>query len=396
MKKVKELQISGRHRLGVLGLITLLLNGILIGALIFPAPTNAANKVVTIFADGKEKTVSTDASTVQEVLNRAGVNIDQNDLVEPGLDKEISSTIFNINVYRAQPYLVVDGNRRQEVMSAYDSPKLIVENSTDIQVYPEDDYKVEPIRDFVLDNAFGNKITIIRSTPATISVDGKTLTIRTQAKDVKSLLEGAGVKLGKEDIVAPAIDSSVSEGMNVSVTRVGRKIVSEEQAIARPVKIEYDDSQALGWQEVKTEGKDGKRLVTYEIVLHDGKEVDRKEIQNVVQENAVAKIIEKGNKRPLYLSAAPDEILSSISHWADVYGANYEQLARVAECESHFNPGAANPSGASGLFQFMPSTFRANATRVGINNPDIWNYDHQAHTAAYMFSIGQAGQWVCR
>jgi len=49
-----------------------------------------------------------------------------------------------------------------------------------------------------------------------------------------------------------------------------------------------------------------------------------------------------------------------------------------------------------GLFQFMPSTFYANAKRAGLENPDIWSADDQTNVAAYMQSIGQQGQWTCK
>src|SRR5256884_10010592 len=44
---------------------------------------------------------------------------------------------------------------------------------------------------------------------------------------------------------------------------------------------------------------------------------------------------------------------------------------RVANCESHYNPLAVNrSSGASGLFQFMPSTWNANFPGQEIWDPD--------------------------
>lgn len=79
------------------------------------------------------------------------------------------------------------------------------------------------------------------------------------------------------------------------------------------------------------------------------------------------------------------------------YGCNTSQLVRVMMCESKGNPKAINKiSGASGLFQFMPRTFAANAARVGIKNQDIWNPSQQIEVAAFMFSIGQAVQWTCK
>ncbi len=65
-------------------------------------------------------------------------------------------------------------------------------------------------------------------------------------------------------------------------------------------------------------------------------------------------------------------------------------LLGVAVCESGLNPRAYNPSsGASGLFQFMPTTFYSHGGR------DLWNPFQQADVAAAMFAAGEASAWVC-
>jgi soluble lytic murein transglycosylase-like protein len=70
-------------------------------------------------------------------------------------------------------------------------------------------------------------------------------------------------------------------------------------------------------------------------------------------------------------------------------------MYRVARCESGFNPDAYNSySGASGLFQFMPGTFYAYASRIG-EWRSLWNPFASANVAAYMASRGQQYQWSC-
>ena len=66
---------------------------------------------------------------------------------------------------------------------------------------------------------------------------------------------------------------------------------------------------------------------------------------------------------------------------------------RIAKCESGYNPRAVNPSGATGLFQFMPSTF-AN-TPPGRAGGSIWDPVAQSQAAAWMYSQGRQGEWQC-
>lgn len=89
-------------------------------------------------------------------------------------------------------------------------------------------------------------------------------------------------------------------------------------------------------------------------------------------------------------AVAPTDIQEIITHWANVYGVSPSLLLEVAACESGFNLQAYNPSGATGLFQFMPSTF---ASHGGIN---IYDANDQAMVAAKMFSEGESGQWACK
>ncbi len=65
----------------------------------------------------------------------------------------------------------------------------------------------------------------------------------------------------------------------------------------------------------------------------------------------------------------------------------------VAQCESSDNPDAVNPSGAEGLFQFMPSTFAA--TPQGKAGESIWDPAASAGAAAWMYTQGRQGEWSC-
>jgi len=100
--------------------------------------------------------------------------------------------------------------------------------------------------------------------------------------------------------------------------------------------------------------------------------------------------------KPAALAPAPAEIESIIRAAAARWGADPTQLLRVAWCESRYNPLAYNASGASGLFQFMPRTWAANSVRAGYGGASAFDPVASANTAAFMFSMGQAGQWTCK
>jgi hypothetical protein len=75
---------------------------------------------------------------------------------------------------------------------------------------------------------------------------------------------------------------------------------------------------------------------------------------------------------------------------ATKYGVSYSWMLKIARCESSLNPRAYNPAGPYiGLFQFLPSTFRAHG------GTDIYDPVQQANITADMLAHGQAGAWGC-
>ena len=88
--------------------------------------------------------------------------------------------------------------------------------------------------------------------------------------------------------------------------------------------------------------------------------------------------------------ASKAQIAAMIRAAAARYGANGDQLVRVAMCESGLNPNARNASGASGLFQFKPATF------YGHGGHNLWDPADQANVAARMFAQGLSRMWTCK
>ena len=68
-------------------------------------------------------------------------------------------------------------------------------------------------------------------------------------------------------------------------------------------------------------------------------------------------------------------------------------LDRKAWCESRRHPRALNASSqASGLFQFLPSTWRSTPYAAF----SVWSPYANAQAAGWMHRAGRGGEWVCR
>lgn len=84
-------------------------------------------------------------------------------------------------------------------------------------------------------------------------------------------------------------------------------------------------------------------------------------------------------------------VFEAINLACTIYG-NCSTLWRKASCESHLYRYAHNASGASGLFQFLPSTWRS----TPFGRFSVWSPYANALAAGWMHVRGRGGEWVCR
>jgi Transglycosylase-like domain len=87
-------------------------------------------------------------------------------------------------------------------------------------------------------------------------------------------------------------------------------------------------------------------------------------------------------------------VVEAVNLSCAVYGS-CPTLWRKARCETGgtFDPGARNPgSGAAGLFQFLPSTWRS--TPFGVFS--VWSPYANALAAGWMHAHGRGNEWSCR
>lgn len=90
----------------------------------------------------------------------------------------------------------------------------------------------------------------------------------------------------------------------------------------------------------------------------------------------------------------PVNYMSLINAASSRYGVSQALLSSIISCESGFNKNAYNPSGASGIAQFMPSTFYGSWNIY--RNRGLWSASAQIYALALKISEGGINAWVCR
>lgn len=249
--------------------------------------------VVIVSYDRKKESVPTRATTVKEFLDRAGIELREGDVVEPDFETPIVEDNFRVNVYRGRSVLIEDDGRRIFTYSAAATP-VSVASQAGLAVYPEDDIKVEVSDDLLRDATIGEKIVINRATATNLNLYGTPLVVRTRVKTVGDLLAEKQVSLAPDDTVQPAPDTPLAPNIQIFVTRHGVQITSVEEAIPAPTETVEDASLSFGATAVRQKGVPGKRVVTYQLVLQNGKEVGRQKIQEVIVQEPVKRIVARG------------------------------------------------------------------------------------------------------
>ena len=312
-----------------------------------PARAESGERVITIYHDGIEQTVISDGATVAEVLQRAGVSLNDKDAVEPARDTKLVAHTYNVNVYRARLVTVYDGAARHKVLTAQTSPAQVAA-AAGLQVHDEDRFESSQITDLIGDGP-GLKLIIDRAAPVTLSLYGKKMEVYTQAATVGDLLREKNIKLTAEDGLNIAETTSITPGLVIDVWRNGIQTITEEQPVPFATETIRDADRDVGFREVRTPGKDGKKQVTYEVELRNGQELRRTELQSVVTEQPSKQVEVIGTKRA-------------------TSGAFADALARLRSCEAGGRYDRNSGNGYYGAYQFNISTW---ANYAGYNRPDL-------------------------
>lgn len=300
------------------------------------AASESGQKLVTVHDRGQERGFITSAATLGDALKEKGITLDKNDIVEPGLTEELDANSYQVNIYRARPVVIADGNVRQLVMSAYQTPEQIASHAG-IDLRDEDDTSVDLTNNMVRDGA-SLTMTIDRATPVQLQLYGKQQTIYTQARDVKGLLREKSITLGPQDDLSLPQSTTITPNMALNIWRNGKQTITQEEPVAFETEKINDANKDVGFKQVTTTGQNGTKVVTYEIVMQNGIEVSRTAIQQVVTKQPSKQVEVVGTKA------------------SNTFGGSFaEALARLRSCEGGYTTNTGN--GYYGAYQFDRQTW---------------------------------------
>ncbi|PRW63780.1 resuscitation-promoting factor [Actinopolyspora mortivallis] len=292
----------------------------------------AMDKSVTVEVDGNERQVSTYESTVGEVLEDEGIEVDRHDALSPSLDSKVSHG-DTITLDRGRKIeLTVDGETREEWVRSVTVGQALRQLGV-----PTDGSWVSAKRTVPVPEE-GMNLEVKTSKDVTLVDGGKEpKRLTTTAVTVEELLRAQGITVDGNDNVTPGGDKRITDGAEVRIDRTDTTTINVREQIEPPVEKIVDDSMLQGERRVEQQGSPGEKIVFFRVTKHNGEEVKREAIDERVVQEAEPRVVRVGGKKP----------------------PNSGVWDKLAQCESGGNWSINTGNGYYGGLQFNKSTWDA-------------------------------------
>lgn len=259
---------------------------------------------VTLSVDGVPHTVSVREDTVGKVLEVDGITIGEHDVVSPAVDTKVTNGMEVSVLYGRQLQLTVDG----EASSPWTTARTVEDALTQLNLN-------DPASKLSTDRstAIGRDgLTFSIDTPKTVTVDvAGTPTELRVAGNVGDALTAAQVTPDEDDIVTPAADTALADGLGISYTNVEQRTTTKEVSVPFEKKEEKSEELEKGKTKVSQEGSEGVKTETYAEVYHNGTLVSSTLQSEEVTKEPVTEVTKVGTKEAKSDSSSSDSSAKS-------------------------------------------------------------------------------------
>ncbi len=137
-------------------------------------------------------------------------------------------------------------------------------------------------------------IVVQRVKKVSLTIAGERKDYLTTAETVEGFLKEQGIDVNYHDIVSLPLETKLKTDNNLEIVKVVRRIVKEETEIPFATKTVSDTSMSISDSKILTQGVTGIDCQTYEVLLHDGVEINRELISKERTREPVTEVIATG------------------------------------------------------------------------------------------------------
>lgn len=397
-----------------------------------------AHKTITLDIDGQATQVSTFSGSVAGVLEENGIVLADGDLVAPSANSVLNEGGEVVVRYQHEVTVEADGERETFKTTALDAEELLngmESRGENVSLVASRSRGQERVDIGLRLNTDG---------PVALLIDGENTVLEAGHGEVEDILREQGIVLGDDDRIsiktlplgatsleekstdsdttdADAATASNDQGTAVRralsgntddiVTLVIQRVETKENTKSKKIKFESktikdEDRFADLGSYVKTAGKNGKKVTTYEEVWVDGALESSKKISTEVASKPVTKVTVVGTKerpKPVVTPKASSSSKSSSSSSSKSSSSSSSSSgsqgsaptsgvwAKLAQCESGGNPSIVSSNGLyHGLYQFSVGTWKSVG---GSGLPSQASAAEQTKRAQILQARSGWGQW---
>ncbi|QNG17870.1 DUF348 domain-containing protein [Rhodococcus triatomae] len=329
------------------------------------------HKTVTVDVDGQAVSLGTMATDVRGVLDSAGYEIGERDVVAPEAEASVSDGDTVVLRRAREVELTIDG-RPQKVWTTaltVDEAMKQFEIADDVYVSASRSHRL-PLEGTSLDVHSPKSIRI---------ADGGAppAEVRVAAPTVGEFLAAHGAPLEQADSVVPPAHTPLAEGLEVHVTRDRTENRTENQPIAPPEHRVEDPNLDQGTTVVENPGAPGERTVELAVKSVNGVEAERQELNATVLREPAPAVLRVGTKEK---PAAP----------ASSRGSTWDALA---QCEATGNWSINTGNGFYGGLQFTQQTWAGFGGTQYAPRADLATREQQIAVAEKVQATQGWGAW---
>ncbi|MBQ2974026.1 MAG: G5 domain-containing protein [Clostridia bacterium] len=255
-----------------------------------------SNYEVTVTDGEKSVSISAKTNNPLELVRQAGFKLGAND------DLDLSSFTAGeggeIVIERAN-IIRVEDNGIISYFVGYGDTLGDIFSKEGISLGENDEIGADPSK-----NVFdGMRVFIKRAFGVSISSDGESQKLFMTKGTVKDAIEKSGIKLGKDDIVVPSLDTPLGGLTDIRIFRVKYDTKKETQPVEYETEVIRSDDMYIDEKEVVTKGVDGEKTVFYTAKYVDGKLDDKFFEYERVTQKPVNEVVKVGTKKRATLAS---------------------------------------------------------------------------------------------
>ena len=313
----------------------------------------AMDKTVTVTVDGHDRVLHTYATNVADALQFAGLTPVARDRVEPALPTDVADG-DHIIVDRARRLTLVDGGVARSVWTTAGSVQEAL-NRLGMDAAPTQ-VSAPPTAAIPL-SGMSLELRVPRAVSLTDGT-GAPQQLTTTASTVAGLLAERGIVLGPDDVSDPPSAAPLNPGDSVQVVRNGVGEVVEVRPVPPPEKIIKDPDMPRGKRVLVAKGKAGERTAIMRVLVRNGREVRREQVRAGGSTAPLPRVVKLGTGDDTD-TGTDEQDSTSDEPSASPKVSDSSVWEKLARCEATGDWSTDTGNGYYGGLQFDAGTWRA-------------------------------------